>query len=159
METVARGLRAASIFKGISCKALAQRAGVDFRIVRKYLIGKPESVRITELAKMCDVLGVEAGEIRAGTSPYGQYRGSLTGNCELSICWDCARSAATADKSCSWAGLGAGGKPRFEPVEGWKAIKRVYTYNAADNVETYMVVDCPEFLKEDERNEKDTDII
>ena len=31
--------------------------------------------------------------------------------------------------------------------------------HATDNVETYMVVDCPKFLKEDERDEKDTDII
>lgn len=50
-------------------------------------------------------------------------------------------------------------EPSFEPMEGWKAIKRVYTYNATDNVESYMLVDCPKFLKEDERDEKDTDII
>ena len=36
-------------------------------------------------------------------------------------------------------------EPSFEPGEGWKAIKRVYTYNATDNVETYMVVDRQKF--------------
>lgn len=52
------------------------------------------------------------------------------------ICWDCANALG----DCPWS-------VSFTPVDGWDAI-----YNAAND--SYCVLDCPEFRKEDRKEER-----
>jgi hypothetical protein len=51
------------------------------------------------------------------------------------LCWDCANAT---NSGCSWSAS-------LIPVDGWTAEKDILSTNYKDN-ETYLVIDCPEFI-------------
>ena len=53
------------------------------------------------------------------------------------ICWDCAKACG----KCSWSEYG-----RWEPVPGWKAERTELRVNAGNFIESYTVIECPEFM-------------
>lgn len=58
---------------------------------------------------------------------------------ERTICWECEKTCG----GCSWS-------ERFEPVEGWEAVKTV----DSTGDESYLVRKCPEFVREDRENRR-----
>ena len=67
------------------------------------------------------------------------------------LCFDCKKACG----GCSWSEWDAvNKKPKFQPVEGWKAIKVPYFMNGRGGGLdcTYYITDCPEF-ESDERTE------
>lgn len=81
---------------------------------------------------------------------------TLTGDCSETLCWRCVRSGNT----CPWMN-------NFTPVKGWKATRYDYivSYNKKMKnvkrtgkfycvVDSYIVEECPLFLKRKKREEK-----
>ena len=62
---------------------------------------------------------------------------STRGKASDTICWECAKACG----GCSWS-------VNFTPVEGWTAEN---TVNAA-GVKSYIVQECPEYVKEKREN-------
>lgn len=62
---------------------------------------------------------------------------------EKTLCWDCGNAVPSADGKfgCSWS-------RNFEPVDGWKAEKHFKKYIYDQEIETYRVIECPEFTSE-----------
>jgi len=59
------------------------------------------------------------------------------------ICWECANAVPdrAGARGCSWS-------RRFEPVKGWKAIRKELRFNdgrGASANESYIVLECPQF--------------
>lgn len=54
------------------------------------------------------------------------------------ICWDCRK--ATGGKGCVWA-------DKFEPINGWKAIKTSVKLFNKRITDSYIVQKCPLFEK------------
>ena len=72
------------------------------------------------------------------------------------ICFDCAKACGR----CSWSEIDPKtNKVRFEPVPGWTAEKvRLNIGNWGEQPtirETYHITACPEFEKEENRNQVD----
>lgn len=68
------------------------------------------------------------------------------------ICFDCQKACS----GCSWSELDYNtGKPRFEPIPGWKAEKVPYCsgWNAYGGKyeDTYHITACPEFVRDEPR--------
>lgn len=55
------------------------------------------------------------------------------------ICWNCANACG----GCSWSDHWV-----HEPIEGWTAVRRDITNKFGENVESYIVFDCPEFIRD-----------
>lgn len=83
----------------------------------------------------------------------GAVRTAVQENGKTNICFDCKKACG----GCSWSEIDPKtGKPRFEPIEGWKAKpnkllggisagKRYY-------VSTYEISECPLFEPDEPRN-------
>ena len=65
------------------------------------------------------------------------------GSIEQTLCWDCGNAVPCADGKfgCSWS-------RNFEPVPGWTAEKHFKKYIYDQEIETYRVIECPEFTAE-----------
>ena len=57
------------------------------------------------------------------------------------LCWDCANACG----DCSWSDYNV-----RRPVRGWDAIRRDLTKKDGENVESYIVLHCPEFIRDAE---------
>ena len=55
------------------------------------------------------------------------------------LCWDCARATG----GCSWSEY-----PTQTPVEGWEAIRRDIQNRGSEDVESYIVKECPLFIRD-----------
>ena len=64
-------------------------------------------------------------------------------------CWTCKKACG----GCSWSGVGPDGRPKFEPVKGWKARKIRKHDNGNVVMETYKILFCPEYEEEEPRDE------
>lgn len=64
-------------------------------------------------------------------------------------CWTCKKACG----GCSWSKCGKNGRPQFKPVKGWKAIKTKKRDNGKTVMESYKILFCPEYEKEEPRNE------
>ena len=56
-----------------------------------------------------------------------------------SICWDCANACG----ECSWSDHW-----KHEPVNGWNAIRNDLKTKEGDTTESYIVIECPEFIRD-----------
>ena len=61
---------------------------------------------------------------------------------QQTLCWDCANATG----GCSWSM-----HTEHKPVEGWNAIRRDIHNKYSEPVESYIVISCPEFVR-DARN-------
>ena len=61
-----------------------------------------------------------------------------------SLCWDCKKALW----QCSWSA-------KFVPVDGWTAIRRDLRVAEGTKTESYFVLDCPEFVHDEVRDETD----
>ena len=68
---------------------------------------------------------------------------SNKGNYKKTLCWDCANAT---NSGCSRSRA-------LIPVEGWTAEKDTLKTNYADK-DSYLVIDCPEFIPDGERRAK-----
>ena len=57
----------------------------------------------------------------------------------FTLCWDCANYCG----GCSWSDHWM-----HKPVEGWTAIRNDIRTKAGDVVESYIVMGCPEFVRD-----------
>ena len=55
------------------------------------------------------------------------------------LCWNCANATG----GCSWSEYGT-----FQPVEGWTAERRDIRNKFGEDIESYIVIDCPEFIRD-----------
>ena len=66
---------------------------------------------------------------------------------QQTLCWDCANATG----GCSWSNHW-----EHKPVDGWNAIKtKIKVHNPTQNEKistSYIVIDCPEFLRDGEGN-------
>lgn len=60
------------------------------------------------------------------------------------LCWHCANACG----GCSWSGRDERGKLMYQPVEGWTAIPMDINNDRTHVEQSYMVIDCPEFVPE-----------
>ena len=65
-------------------------------------------------------------------------------------CWECAKATGF----CSWS-------QEFKPIKNWNAVKTKHVNNNGVPLETYLIIDCPEFVRDStniglERLEKKT---
>lgn len=58
------------------------------------------------------------------------------------ICWTCANACG----GCSWSDHW-----KHRPVPGWKAEKALLRVNRGEMVESYSVIECPEYRPDGER--------
>lgn len=56
------------------------------------------------------------------------------------LCWCCENAVPSMNTGCSWS-------RKLEPVEGWRADKRLITYDTVQKV-SYLVHWCPEYRRE-----------
>ena len=141
-EKVARGLKAASIYTGLSSYAIAKKTKINQHIVRAYFLGISNTlVYKNYLYDICKSLGVDRNDIIAGHGKYGMYQGDLNGETDT-ICWTCKKSAADRDNACSWAGCSYEGELLFKPVEGWNAIQTDLNL-CTKKGKSYIVISCP----------------
>lgn len=59
-----------------------------------------------------------------------------------SICWDCRKAV----RKCPWS-------KKFEPVEGWTAIRRDVLIAGKRRAESYFVLACPEYVPDEVTDE------
>lgn len=64
-------------------------------------------------------------------------------------CWTCKKACG----GCSWSKCGENGRPQFAPVDGWKAIKTIKKHKGYEDMESYKILFCPEYEKEEPRDE------
>ena len=57
------------------------------------------------------------------------------------ICWGCAKATG----NCSWSDY-----PNPKPVKGWRAVRNDIQHKDGTSVESYIVIECPEFIKDAE---------
>ena len=55
------------------------------------------------------------------------------------ICWDCEKACG----DCSWTDYN-----EQKPVKGWTAIRNDLKHKDGTGVESYLVTDCPEFVRD-----------
>lgn len=55
-----------------------------------------------------------------------------------SICWDCAKACG----DCSWSDHN-----EHKPIKGWNAVKTTIKGDKGLTVDSYLVIECPEFEK------------
>lgn len=55
------------------------------------------------------------------------------------LCWDCAKACG----GCSWSDHWL-----HKPVEGWKADRNDIRTKAGYEIESYIVMECPEFIRD-----------
>lgn len=146
-ERIARGLKAACIFTGLSSYAIARKTKINKNIVRAYLLGMSEELIYKKyLYDICKCLGVDRNDIIAGNGKYGIYQGNLNSETDT-ICWTCKKSAADRDNACSWAGCSYEGELLFKPVEGWNAIQTDLNL-CTKKEKSYIVISCPLYERE-----------
>jgi len=97
--------------------------------IRKYY-GK---IPVGEIAKKLQrtVSGTTCHAIRA-LGLHSELRGKR--RVPDTICWDCGKYTR-----CSWA-------RRFKPVKGWTAIHAPIEMDGGRAIDSYSVVECPEFV-------------
>lgn len=146
-EKVARGLKAASIYTGLSSYAIAKKTKINQHIVRAYFLGISNTLVCKNyLDDICKSLGVDKNDIISGKGKYGMYQGDLDGETDT-ICWTCKKSSTSRDDACSWAGCSPDGKLLFQPVPGWNAIRTKLRLCTKD-VDSYIVISCPLYERE-----------
>lgn len=57
------------------------------------------------------------------------------------LCWDCANYCG----GCSWSE-----HLNHTPVKGWRAFRRDLSNKTGETIESYVVIDCPEFIRDAE---------
>ena len=55
------------------------------------------------------------------------------------LCWDCANACG----DCTWSD-----RNEQKPVAGWTAVRREQHHKDGTTVESYIVVKCPEFIRD-----------
>ena len=55
------------------------------------------------------------------------------------LCWDCANALG----GCSWSEY-----PTQTPVEGWEAERRDIHNKQGEDIESYIVIKCPQFIRD-----------
>lgn len=58
------------------------------------------------------------------------------------LCWDCENALG----GCSWSDHW-----KHEPVKGWTAVRRDLRIKEGGEVESYRVIQCPEFVRDSTR--------
>lgn len=58
------------------------------------------------------------------------------------LCWTCQRASTTRDKQCGWVRC-------FKPIENWEAIPKRIIENRVKYMDTYQVISCPLYLKDE----------
>ena len=62
-------------------------------------------------------------------------------NAKQTLCWDCANATGGSNWSDHW---------KHSPVKGWNAIKTKLKWNYEANDCSYIVLECPEFIRDSE---------
>lgn len=128
-------IRTGMDIRGIRTQAeLARKAGISHCTLSAILNLKHTPNRGT-LQKIADALHVKAEWLLGNRS--------LSDLNAPTLCWTCQR-AVPGDKTsgCSWS-------RKLEPVKGWDAYKSMKRSNAG-RMDTYHVLDCPEYLPDEE---------
>ena len=69
---------------------------------------------------------------------------------QANICFSCARACG----GCSWTGIDAKGKLRWEPVPGWTAKKVKMRLGNHKVTDTYHITACPLYSHEEKKERK-----
>lgn len=115
------------------------------RYIEKYHMGRSTLFRFIHQGKIKSAEQRGAyWYIEENESPPTNKRHKGGGKQRETLCWSCQKFY----NGCAWT------RTLKEPVKGWTAEPRISDGSGWDPVQSYLVLDCPEYLKDEPRRRK-----